>query len=166
MRTLFLDYFAQSLVLGLAVLALLAAAPFLQKRYSARWFCRAWLALAVLLALPLRAVLPEAAPATVTLTPPPALLAVEEHGEAPVSQAAVPGPDMDHSAVSEVSSGQTAAPDTGVEAASPGLTLSLSQVAAATADIGLPQLAMHSPYETAGVRDTEYLIRMLQVYFS
>ena len=81
MRTLFLDYFAQSLVLGLAVLALLAAAPFLQKRYSARWFCRAWLALAVLLALPLRAVLPEAAPATVTLTPPPALLAVEEHGE-------------------------------------------------------------------------------------
>lgn len=110
MRTLFLDYFAQSLVLGLAVLALLAAAPFLQKRYSARWFCRAWLALAVLLALPLRAVLPEAAPATVTLTPPPALLAVEEHGEAPVSQAAVPGPDMEHSAVSEVSSGQAAAP--------------------------------------------------------
>ena len=48
MRTLFLDYFAQSLVLGLAVLALLAAAPFLQKRYSVRWFCRAWLALAVL----------------------------------------------------------------------------------------------------------------------
>ena len=54
MRTLFLDYFAQSLVLGLAILALLAAAPLLQKRYSGRWFCRAWLALAVLLVLPLR----------------------------------------------------------------------------------------------------------------
>lgn len=40
MRTLFLDYFAQSLVLGLAVSALLAATPLLQKRYSARWFCR------------------------------------------------------------------------------------------------------------------------------
>ena len=68
MRALFLDYFAQSLVLGLAVAALLAATPLLQKRYSARWFCRAWLALAVLLVLPLRAVLPETAPATVTLS--------------------------------------------------------------------------------------------------
>ena len=28
-----------------------------------------------------------------------------------------------------------------------------------TVDIGLPQLAMHSPYETAGVRDTEYFVR-------
>ena len=28
-----------------------------------------------------------------------------------------------------------------------------------TVDIGLPQLAMHSPYETAGVKDTEYLVR-------
>ena len=92
MRTLFLDYFAQSLVLGLAVAALLAATPLLQKRYSARWFCRAWLALAVLLVLPLRAVLPETAPATVTLTPPPALLAAEGPGEAPKPQAAVPGP--------------------------------------------------------------------------
>lgn len=33
------------------------------------------------------------------------------------------------------------------------------------ADIGLPQLAMHSPYETAGVRDTEYLIRAAAVFF-
>ena len=32
MRTLFLDYIAQSLVLGLAVAALLAATPLLQKR--------------------------------------------------------------------------------------------------------------------------------------
>ena len=108
MRTLFLDYFAQSLVLGLAVAALLAATPLLQKRYSARWFCRAWLALAVLLVLPLRAVLPETAPATVTLTPPPALLAAAEPDEAPAPQTAVPGPDTEHSTVPAVSTGQTA----------------------------------------------------------
>lgn len=108
MRTLFLDYFAQSLVLGLAVAALLAATPLLQKRYSARWFCRAWLALAVLLVLPLRAVLPETAPATVTLTPPPALLAAAEPDEAPAPQTAVPGPDTEHSTAPAVSTGQTA----------------------------------------------------------
>lgn len=108
MRTLFLDYFAQSLVLGLAVAALLAATPLLQKRYSARWFCRAWLALAVLLVLPLRAVLPETAPATVTLTPPPALLAAAEPDEAPAPQTAVPGPDTEHSTAPAVSTGQAA----------------------------------------------------------
>ena len=37
--------------------------------------------------------------------------------------------------------------------------ISNTQVALNTVDIGLPQLAMHSPYETAGVKDTEYLIR-------
>lgn len=44
--------------------------------------------------------------------------------------------------------------------------ISLSQVPVATVDIGLPQLAMHSPYETAGVRDTGYLIRALERYFA
>ena len=34
-----------------------------------------------------------------------------------------------------------------------------------TADIGLAQLAMHSAYETAGVKDTEYLIRAAKVFF-
>ena len=34
-----------------------------------------------------------------------------------------------------------------------------------TVDIGLPQLAMHSPYETAGVKDTEYLVRAAQEFF-
>lgn len=110
MRTLFLDYFAQSFVLGLAVAALLAATPLLQKRYSARWFCRAWLALAVLLVLPLRAVLPETAPATVTLTPPPALLAAAEPDEAPAPQTAVPGPGTEHLTAPDISSGQAAAP--------------------------------------------------------
>ena len=36
--------------------------------------------------------------------------------------------------------------------------ISNTQVALNTVDIGLPQLAMHSPYETAGVKDTGYLI--------
>lgn len=32
-------------------------------------------------------------------------------------------------------------------------------------DIGLAQLAMHSSYETAGARDTEYMIRVLQEFY-
>ena len=34
-----------------------------------------------------------------------------------------------------------------------------------TVDIGLPQLAMHSVYETAGVKDTESLIRAAKVFY-
>ena len=34
-----------------------------------------------------------------------------------------------------------------------------------TIDIGLPQLAMHSPYETAGVKDTWYLIRATRLFY-
>ena len=33
-------------------------------------------------------------------------------------------------------------------------------------DIGLPQLAMHSPYETAGTKDTEYLAKAAKAVFS
>ena len=43
--------------------------------------------------------------------------------------------------------------------------ISNTQVALNTVDIGLPQLAMHSPYETAGVQDTEYLIRAAEEFF-
>lgn len=43
--------------------------------------------------------------------------------------------------------------------------LSNSQVSFLSADIGLAQLAMHSPYETAGVRDTECLVRLLETYY-
>ena len=32
-------------------------------------------------------------------------------------------------------------------------------------DIGLPQLAMHSPYETAGVKDTEYLLKIATKFY-
>lgn len=44
--------------------------------------------------------------------------------------------------------------------------ISGTQVALNTVDIGLPQLAMHSSYETAGSRDTAYLIEAAKVLFS
>lgn len=43
--------------------------------------------------------------------------------------------------------------------------ISLAQVSVPTADIGLPQLAMHSCYETAAVKDAEYLVDMLKTYY-
>ncbi|MBS7009617.1 M18 family aminopeptidase [Anaerostipes sp.] len=39
------------------------------------------------------------------------------------------------------------------------------QVSLRAADIGLAQLAMHSAYETAGTKDTEYMIRALQEFY-
>jgi aspartyl aminopeptidase len=44
--------------------------------------------------------------------------------------------------------------------------LSVQHIGIRTADIGLAQLAMHSPYETAGVRDTEYLTKLFQSFYS
>ena len=44
--------------------------------------------------------------------------------------------------------------------------LSLSHVAVPTADIGLAQLAMHSAYETAGVRDAAYLEQAMTAFYS
>ena len=44
--------------------------------------------------------------------------------------------------------------------------VSLAQVAAASVDIGLAQLAMHSCYETAGVRDIGYLEQAMTVFYS
>ncbi|MCQ2456708.1 MAG: M18 family aminopeptidase [Clostridia bacterium] len=43
--------------------------------------------------------------------------------------------------------------------------ISNSHVSLTSVDIGLPQLAMHSAYETAGKNDTETLIRALTVFF-
>ena len=43
--------------------------------------------------------------------------------------------------------------------------ISSTQVPIRTVDIGLPQLSMHSPYETAGVKDTEYLILAAEQLF-
>ena len=44
--------------------------------------------------------------------------------------------------------------------------LSNAQVSLNMVDIGLPQLAMHSPYETAGTRDTGYLVRAMEVFYN
>ena len=41
-----------------------------------------------------------------------------------------------------------------------------TQVSLNTVDIGNAQLAMHSSYETAGSKDTEYMIRALKTFFS
>lgn len=40
-----------------------------------------------------------------------------------------------------------------------------TQVSLNTVDIGLPQLAMHSAYETAGASDTEYMVRALTAFY-
>jgi aspartyl aminopeptidase len=44
--------------------------------------------------------------------------------------------------------------------------ISLSQVAVPSVDIGLAQLAMHSCYETAGVKDAIYLADAMAAYYS
>ena len=43
--------------------------------------------------------------------------------------------------------------------------ISNTKVALNAVDIGLPQLAMHYPYETAGVKDTYYLIQAAEKFF-
>lgn len=44
--------------------------------------------------------------------------------------------------------------------------LSNMQVSVHAVDIGLPQLAMHSSYETAGVKDTSYAIKGLAAFYN
>lgn len=43
--------------------------------------------------------------------------------------------------------------------------ISTSHVSIPSVDVGLPQFAMHSPYETAGVKDAEYLARAMSVVY-
>ena len=43
--------------------------------------------------------------------------------------------------------------------------LSGSHVALPAVDIGLPQLSMHSPYETAGAKDLEYMVRAMKAFY-
>ena len=43
--------------------------------------------------------------------------------------------------------------------------ISASHVSIHSADIGLPQLAMHSAVETAGVKDTAYAVAMLKAFY-
>jgi aspartyl aminopeptidase len=44
--------------------------------------------------------------------------------------------------------------------------LAMAQVSMPAADIGLPQLAMHSAYETAGVTDLTYLVQLAKAFMS
>lgn len=44
--------------------------------------------------------------------------------------------------------------------------LSTQQVSLHTVDVGLPQLAMHSAYETAGVKDSQYMVDALAAFYS
>ena len=53
MTALLLAYLKTGLLVSLAVVGLLLALPLLDRRYTARWRCRVWVALAVLLLLPL-----------------------------------------------------------------------------------------------------------------
>ena len=43
--------------------------------------------------------------------------------------------------------------------------LSSAQVPVSTVDLGLPQLAMHAPYEMAGSKDTLYLVRAMETFY-
>lgn len=62
----------QGVLLGAAALALLAAAPWLQKRYGAAWLCRLWLVLAVCFLVPVRLLLPGL-PRPIQVPVPPAI---------------------------------------------------------------------------------------------
>ena len=44
--------------------------------------------------------------------------------------------------------------------------IAMSQVSMNTVDIGLPQLAMHSAYETAGVKDMEYMVKAVTEFYA
>ena len=44
--------------------------------------------------------------------------------------------------------------------------ISAGRVSVPTADVGLPQLAMHSCWETAGAMDADYMVRAMKAYFS
>ncbi len=44
--------------------------------------------------------------------------------------------------------------------------ISSSQVSINTVDVGLAQLSMHSSYETAGIMDTEYMIKVMEKFFN
>ncbi len=43
--------------------------------------------------------------------------------------------------------------------------ISTAHVSVASVDIGLPQLSMHSAVETAGIRDTEYVVKALETFY-
>lgn len=44
--------------------------------------------------------------------------------------------------------------------------IAMAQVSMNSVDIGLLQLAMHSTYETAGIKDTYYMIQVMTEFFN
>jgi aspartyl aminopeptidase len=44
--------------------------------------------------------------------------------------------------------------------------IAMAHVSMNAVDIGLPQLAMHSSYETAGIRDTYYMVELMREFYS
>lgn len=44
--------------------------------------------------------------------------------------------------------------------------IAMAHVSMNSVDIGLPQLAMHSSYETAGVKDTYYMVQVMEEFFN
>lgn len=44
--------------------------------------------------------------------------------------------------------------------------IAMAQISMNSVDIGLPQLAMHSSYETAGIKDTYYMIKVMEEFFN
>lgn len=60
---------------------------------------------------------------------------------------------------------QTYANRSDIEGGSTLGNISNSHVSVNSVDIGLPQLAMHSANETAGDKDTEYLIKALKIFY-
>ena len=96
MERLLFAYAGVGLATGAAALALLALAPFWEKRYAARFRCIVWLALAVRLLVPFAAPLPAAAPQPLLLELPASLPDTARAGEtqaagAPPGQAAGTG---------------------------------------------------------------------------
>lgn len=43
--------------------------------------------------------------------------------------------------------------------------ISNSHISLNTVDIGIPQLSMHSSFETAGVKDTDYMVRAMKAFY-
>lgn len=44
--------------------------------------------------------------------------------------------------------------------------IAMAQVSMNAVDVGLPQLAMHSSYETAGAKDTEYMVKAIRQFYA
>ena len=44
--------------------------------------------------------------------------------------------------------------------------IAMAQVSMNSVDIGIPQLAMHSAYETAGIKDTYYMIEAMKAFYN